>query len=179
MTVKGGTVWLTGLPSAGKSTVARALSGRLSAAGCPTEVLDGDEMRAALTADLGFSPQDRDTNVRRIGFVAQLLAQHGILAIVPVIAPYTHSRQAVRDRHRAAAIPFLEIHVAAPVAVCAARDVKELYAKQASGEISGLTGVDAPYESPTRPDLRLDTHRLTVDESVTQVHDLLLARRLI
>ncbi|GAB0103140.1 hypothetical protein JMUB6875_21120 [Nocardia sp. JMUB6875] len=108
-----------------------------------------------------------------------MLARNGITAIVPVIAPYAHSRQAVRERHHAAAIPFLEIHVAAPVAVCSARDVKELYAKQARGEISGLTGVDAPYEVPDDPDLWLETHRLSVEESVTKVHALLLSRNLI
>jgi adenylylsulfate kinase len=153
----GVTVWLTGLPSAGKSTVAYAVAAELSARGRRVEVLDGDAMRETLTAGLGFSRADRDTNVARIGYVAALLAKHGVVVLAPVISPYAAARDAVRAGHAAAGALFLEVHVATPVADCAARDVKGLYARQRAGEISGLTGVDDPYEVPAAPDLRVDT----------------------
>ncbi|QIJ64530.1 adenylyl-sulfate kinase [Streptomyces sp. JB150] len=175
---RGGTVWLTGLPSAGKTTIAAALAERLSAEGHRVQVLDGDEVRAALSPDLGFSRADRDTSVRRIGFLARLLAEHGVTVLAPVIAPYAHSRAAVRDQHTAHGVGYLEVHVATPVEVCAGRDVKGLYARQAAGEISGLTGADDPYEAPADPDLRLHTQDTTIDESVRQVRALLAARGL-
>ncbi|ACU75160.1 adenylylsulfate kinase [Catenulispora acidiphila DSM 44928] len=174
----GGTVWLTGLPSAGKSTIAIGLAERLRADGHRVQVLDGDEVRAALSPDLGFSKEDRDTSVRRIGYVAELLAEHGVTVVVPVIAPYAMSREAVRDRHAARDVPYLEVHVATPVEVCADRDVKSLYARQAAGEISGLTGADDPYEVPVDPDLRIHTQHQTVEESVRNVRALLTARGL-
>ncbi|RFU86978.1 adenylyl-sulfate kinase [Streptomyces triticagri] len=169
----GATVWLTGLPSAGKMTLARALAERLQGAGRPVEILDGDEIRRFLSAGLGFTRADRDTNVQRIGFVAEKLASHGVTALVPVIAPYADSREAVRDRHRATGTGYLEIHVATPVQVCARRDVKGLYAKQAAGELTGLTGVDDPYEPPTDPDLRIAAHEQSVDESAAALQALL------
>jgi adenylylsulfate kinase len=172
-------VWLTGLPSAGKTTIARALADRLRAEGHRTEVLDGDEIRTFLSAGLGFTRADRDTNVRRIGFVAELLARHGVTTLVPVIAPYADSRAAVRERHRAEGTPYVEVHVATPVEVCSERDVKGLYAKQAAGEISGLTGVDDPYEQPEAPDLRIASHTQTVPESAAALHALLTERGLI
>ncbi|WP_443049658.1 adenylyl-sulfate kinase [Streptomyces sp. HD] len=175
----GATVWLTGLPSAGKTTIASATAGRLRARGRLVEVLDGDEIRTFLSAGLGFSRADRHTNVQRVGYVADLLARNGVLVLVPVIAPYADSREAVRSRHEATGTPYLEVHVATPVDVCSVRDVKGLYAKQAAGELTGLTGVDDPYEPPTAPDLRLDTQSLTVDESVSSVIDLLTARGLV
>lgn len=174
----GATVWLTGLPSAGKTTIAHELAGRLRAEGRRVEVLDGDEIREFLSAGLGFSREDRHTNVQRIGFVAELLARNGVLALVPVIAPYADSRDAVRKRHEANATPYLEIHVATPVEVCSVRDVKGLYAKQAAGEISGLTGVDDPYEEPVAPDLRIESQDQTVAESAASVHALLSERGL-
>ncbi|WP_405593045.1 adenylyl-sulfate kinase [Streptomyces sp. NBC_01190] len=174
----GATVWLTGLPSAGKTTIAYALAERLRAEGRPVEVLDGDEIRAFLSAGLGFSREDRHTNVERIGFVAELLASHGVLVLVPVIAPYADSREAVRKRHRARGTRYVEVHVATPVDVCSVRDVKGLYARQAAGELTGLTGVDDPYEIPERPDLRIETHERTVEESAAAVHGLLAARGL-
>ncbi|MFI1186059.1 adenylyl-sulfate kinase [Streptomyces californicus] len=167
---KGATVWLTGLPSAGKTTLALALADRLRARGRRVEVLDGDEMRTFLSAGLGFGRQDRDTHVRRMGFVAELLARNGVLALVPVIAPYADGREAVRRRHAASGTPYVEVHVATPVEVCSVRDVKGLYARQAAGEIAGLTGVDDPYEEPAAPELRVFTQRLTVAESVAAVH---------
>jgi adenylylsulfate kinase len=161
----GVTVWLTGLPSAGKTTLARAAAEQLTAAGRDVQVLDGDEVREFLGRDLGFSRADRDTNVLRIGYVARLLALHGVTVLAPVIAPYQQARAEVRAQHEQAGIPFVEVHVAAPVEVCVERDVKGLYARQRAGEISHLTGVDDPYESPAAPDLRVDTGRLTLDES--------------
>ncbi|MFE2153272.1 adenylyl-sulfate kinase [Streptomyces lavendulae] len=178
VTGQGATVWLTGLPSAGKTTIAYALAERLRAEGHRVEVLDGDEIREFLSAGLGFSREDRHTNVQRIGFVAELLASNGVKALVPVIAPFADSREAVAKRHAAAGTPYLEVHVATPVEVCSERDVKGLYAKQAAGEISGLTGVDDPYEAPEAPDLRIESHHQTVQESASALHALLTERGL-
>jgi adenylylsulfate kinase len=172
----GATVWLTGLPSAGKTTIATALAERLRADGRRVEVLDGDEIREFLSAGLGFSREDRHTNVQRIGFVAELLASHGVLVLVPVIAPYADSREAVRKRHQARATDYVEVHVATPVDVCSDRDVKGLYAKQAAGELSGLTGVDDPYEEPQAPDLRIQTQGSTVEQSVAALYAHLVER---
>ncbi|MFB6960695.1 adenylyl-sulfate kinase [Streptomyces sp. NPDC056309] len=174
----GATVWLTGLPSAGKTTIAHELAGRLRAEGHRVEVLDGDEIREFLSAGLGFSRADRHTNVRRIGFVAELLARNGVKALVPVIAPYTDSRDAVREWHAKNGTAYLEVHVATPVEVCSVRDVKGLYAKQAAGELTGLTGVDDPYEEPLSPDLRVESQHQTVRESAASVHTLLSERGL-
>lgn len=176
--VTGATIWLTGLPSAGKTTIAYELAGRLRGEGRRVEVLDGDEIREFLSAGLGFSREDRHTNVQRIGFVAELLASNGVTALVPVIAPYADSREAVRKRHAAEGTPYVEVHVATPVDVCAVRDVKGLYARQAAGEISGLTGVDNPYEQPESPDLRIESHTQTVQESAQALHALLIERGL-
>lgn len=177
--VTGATVWLTGLPSAGKTTIAYELAGRLRAEGQRVEILDGDEIREFLSAGLGFSREDRHTNVQRIGFVAELLASNGVTVLVPVIAPYEDSREAVRKRHAAQDTPYVEVHVATPVDVCSVRDVKGLYAKQAAGEISGLTGVDDPYDEPRNPDLRIESHTQTVQESAAQLHALLTERGLL
>jgi adenylylsulfate kinase len=174
----GATVWLTGLPSAGKTTIARELAGRLREEGRRVELLDGDEIREFLSRGLGFSREDRHTNVQRIGFVAELLARNGVTALVPVIAPYADSRDAVRERHEANGTAYVEVHVATPVEVCSERDVKGLYAKQAAGEISGLTGVDDPYEEPLKPDLRIESQDQTVQESAAAVHALLTERGL-
>ncbi|MFJ8662090.1 adenylyl-sulfate kinase [Streptomyces sp. NPDC093795] len=174
--VTGATIWLTGLPSAGKTTIAYELAGRLRGEGHRVEVLDGDEIREFLSAGLGFSREDRHTNVQRIGFVAELLASQGVQVLVPVIAPYADSREAVRKRHAAEGTAFVEVHVATPVEVCSVRDVKGLYAKQAAGEISGLTGVDDPYEAPETPDLRIESQNQTVQESAAQLHALLTER---
>ncbi|MEE1926831.1 adenylyl-sulfate kinase [Streptomyces sp. TRM 70351] len=175
---RGATVWLTGLPSAGKTTIARALAGLLARSGRRVEVLDGDEIREFLSAGLGFSREDRHTNVQRIGFVAELLASNGVTALVPVIAPFADSREAVRKRHERAGTPYLEVHVATPVEVCSQRDVKGLYARQAAGEISGLTGVDDPYEAPAAPDLRIAAHEQTIEGSAAALHALLTERGL-
>ncbi|MEV7176157.1 adenylyl-sulfate kinase [Kitasatospora sp. NPDC093679] len=175
---RGATVWLTGLPSAGKTTLAFALAERLRAEGHKVEVLDGDEIREFLSKGLGFTKEDRHTNVTRIGFVAEKLASNGVKVLAPVIAPYADSRTAVRERHAANGTDFLEIHVATPVELCAERDVKGLYAKQAAGEISGLTGVDDPYEAPQDPELRLQTRGRAVAESAAELHAFLTTRGL-
>ncbi len=178
VTDQGATVWLTGLPSAGKTTIAYALAERLRGEGHRVEVLDGDEIREFLSAGLGFGREDRHTNVQRIGFVAELLASNGVKALVPVIAPFADSREAVAERHAAAGSTYLEVHVATPVEVCSVRDVKGLYAKQAAGEISGLTGVDDPYEAPETPDLRIESHTQSVEESAGALHALLTEKGL-
>ena len=161
------TVWLTGLPSAGKTTLAVGLAERLRAAGRAVEVLDGDQARAVLTNGLGFSRADRDENVRRIGYVADLLSRNGVDVVCSVISPFRAARDEVRARH-AESTPddpdrFVEVWVSAPVDVCAARDVKGLYAKQRAGEIAHLTGVDDPYEPPVAPAVVLPTHELDLD----------------
>ena len=178
VTETGATVWLTGLPSAGKTTIAYELAGRLREEGRRVEVLDGDEIREFISAGLGFSRADRHTNVQRIGFLAELLARNGVKALVPVIAPYADSREAVRGRHRENGTTYLEVHVATPVEVCSVRDVKGLYAKQAAGELTGLTGVDDPYEAPESPDLRIESHTQTVQESAAALHALLTEKGL-
>ena len=171
----GTTVWLTGLPSAGKTTLATALAQRLAADGVDrVELHDGDEVREFLSKGLGFSREDRDTNVLRIGWVAATLAKHGVVVLASVISPFAATRDAVRALHARKGGRFLEVHVAAPVEVCSDRDVKGLYAKQAAGELRGLTGVDAPYEVPEAPALRVPTHEQSLDESVAQLHALLV-----
>jgi adenylylsulfate kinase len=175
-TVPGATVWLTGLSGAGKSTVAEALAARLTGT---VELLDGDEVREFLSKGLGFSREDRDTNVLRIGWVAATLAKHGVLVLAAVISPYAETRQAVRDLHTRHGAGFLEVHVATPVEVCEERDVKGLYAKQRAGQMTGLTGVDSPYEAPTAPDVVVPTHQQTLDESVEQLLGVLRERGLL
>ncbi|MET7687232.1 adenylyl-sulfate kinase [Streptomyces sp. NPDC005483] len=176
---QGATVWLTGLPSAGKTTIARLLADRLKAEGRRVEVLDGDEIRRFLSAGLGFSRADRTTNVQRIGLVSEVLARNGVLSLVPVIAPYADSREAVRKRHDASGTPYVEVHVATPVEVCGERDVKGLYARQAAGRLTGLTGVDDPYEPPTDPSLVLRTQDQTPQESADTVYAVLAERGLV
>ncbi|MFG2777284.1 adenylyl-sulfate kinase [Streptomyces prunicolor] len=176
---QGATVWLTGLPSAGKTTIAQHLGERLRAEGHRVEVLDGDEVRRFLSAGLGFSREDRNTNVQRIGLVSEVLARNGVLALVPVIAPYADSREAVRKRHEASGTPYIEVHVATPVEVCSDRDVKGLYARQAAGHLTGLTGVDDPYEPPTDPALTLPTQTQSPRESADAVYAVLSERGLV
>ncbi|WP_105968658.1 adenylyl-sulfate kinase [Streptomyces geranii] len=176
---RGATVWLTGLPSAGKTTIAQLLGDRLRTEGRRVEVLDGDEIRRFLSAGLGFSREDRNTNVQRIGLVSEVLARNGVLSVVPVIAPYADSREAVHKRHDASGTPYIEVHVATPVEVCSERDVKGLYARQAAGRLTGLTGVDDPYEPPVDPALTLRTQEQTPAESADAVYALLAERGLV
>lgn len=150
---KGCVVWLTGLSGAGKSAVATALEAALAGRGVATALLDGDNVRHGLCADLGFSEADRAENVRRVGEVAKLMADAGLVAIAALVSPYAAHRDAVRAR-----LPpgrFVEVHVDAPLSVCEARDPKQLYAAARAGKLAGLTGVDAPYEAPPSPELTL------------------------
>ena len=160
------TVWFTGLPSAGKTTLARAIEKRLLDEDRKVELLDGDILRTYLTKDLGYSRADRDENIRRIGFVAHLLSRNGVIVLCSVVSPYRAAREEVRALHDGR---FFEVHVSTPVDVCSARDVKGLYAKQKSGEMTGLTGIDDPYEAPVNPELVVPTHTQTLDESVEAV----------
>jgi bifunctional enzyme CysN/CysC len=151
----GATVWFTGLSGSGKSTVAVEVERALVGRGQPAYLLDGDNVRHGLNADLGFSAADRSENIRRIGEVARLFADAGVIALVPVISPYRADRARARAIHATAGLPFVEVFVDTPLAVCEARDPKGLYAKARAGQITGFTGVDDPYEAPEHPDLRL------------------------
>ncbi len=170
---RGATVWLTGLSGAGKTTIAEAVASQLRAAGREVEVLDGDELRRGLSAELGFSRKDRDTHVRRVGFVAELLARHGVVVLVPVIAPYAATRDEVRVQPDANGTSYLAVPVATPPAECIRRDTTGLYARAAAGELTGMTGVDDPYEEPDKPNLRLDTTGTDVATAARRVLDLL------
>lgn len=151
----GATVWFTGLSGSGKSTVAVEVERLLVASGRPAYLLDGDNLRQGLNGDLGFSADDRSENVRRVGEVARLFADAGVVALVPVISPYIADRSRVREIHALAGVPFAEIHVDTPIEICEQRDPKGLYAKARAGEITGFTGIDDPYEVPDAPELRL------------------------
>lgn len=173
----GALVWFTGLSGAGKSTVANLVDRQLYAMGRHSVLLDGDVVRTGLCGDLGFSPADRAENVRRIGEVGLLFAQTGVIALVAVIAPYEADRQAVRGR--LAEGRFLEAFVDAPLGVCEQRDTKGLYAKARAGTLSDFTGVNAPYEVPTAPELHLDSGGgVTAQVLAQQVIELLRARGL-
>ena len=151
----GATVWLTGLSGSGKSTVAVELERQLVAAGRAAYLLDGDNLRHGLNGDLGCSAADRDENVRRVAHVARLLADAGVVAIVPLISPYRAARDLARQLHDAAGLPFLEVFVDTPLAECERRDPKGLYARARAGELQGMTGIDDPYEPPLAPEIVL------------------------
>ena len=151
----GATVWLTGFSGSGKSTVAVEVERLLLAQGRPCYLLDGDNLRHGLNADLGFDRASREENVRRVGEVARLFADAGLVALVPVIAPYAAGRDAVRAAHEAVGLRLLEVHVATPLEVCEQRDPKGLYARARAGQLTGMTGIDDPYEAPIAPALRL------------------------
>jgi bifunctional enzyme CysN/CysC len=164
--LSGATVWLTGLPASGKSTIAVALERQLVAAGQAAYLLDGDNIRHGLSDDLGFAPGDRAENVRRVGQVARLFADAGVVAVVSLVSPLRSDRVVPRQLHEAAELPFLEVHVDTDVEECARRDPKGLYAKARAGEIKGFTGVDAPYEAPEEPELHIDTSQVDVGGAV-------------
>ena len=163
------TVWFTGLSGSGKSTLAFAVERRLIEAGRLAYVLDGDNVRFGLNRDLGFSPEDRTENIRRIGEVCRLLQDAGAVVLTAFISPYVADRDAVRALHPADR--FVEVHVDTPIEVCEQRDVKGLYAKARAGEIPDFSGVSAPYEPPPDPELRLDTGVLDLEACVDRVVD--------
>ena len=162
---KGFILWFTGLSGSGKTTITKALEPELKARGCKVEILDGDVVRTNLSKGLGFSQEDRDTNIRRIGFVAHLLSRNGVATMTAAISPY----RAIRDEIRAMEPNFVEVYVTAPLEVCEGRDVKGLYAKARAGEIKGFTGIDDPYEEPINPEIICYTERESVEESVKKV----------
>ena len=166
---KGFTVWFTGLPCAGKSTLAEMLFHELRRRDMKIELLDGDVVRTSLSKGLGFSKEDRDTNILRIGFVANLLTRNGVACIVAAISPYRDARSQCRAIIR----NFVEVYVHATVDECAHRDVKGLYRKAMAGEIKGFTGVDDPYEPPQNPEIYVDTMTHNPEESLRQILDTL------
>jgi adenylylsulfate kinase len=158
-------LWFTGFSGAGKSTIANIVVEQLQDRGRKVELLDGDEVREHLSKGLGFSKEDRDTNIRRIGFVASLLARNGVVAVTAAISPYRN----VRDEMRSRIEHFVEIHVATSLEACEDRDVKGLYAKARAGEIPEFTGISDPYEPPLDPEIRVDTNGHTPEESAAVV----------
>jgi adenylyl-sulfate kinase len=162
---KGFTLWFTGLSGAGKSTISERIFERLRAQGAKVELLDGDVVRTHLSKGLGFSKEDRDTNIRRIGFVCELLSRNGVIALVAAISPY----RAVREEVRATLENFVEVYVHCPIEVLAERDVKGLYKKALAGEIQSFTGVSDPYEPPANPEVAVDSSAEPVEVSVEKV----------
>ena len=167
---RGVVIWFTGLSGSGKTTIAHVLEDKLLEAGIPVETLDGDVVRENLSKGLGFSKEDRDTNIRRIAFVAHLLQRNGVFVITAAISPYA----AVREEARAMAKDFVEVFADAPLEVCEQRDVKGLYKKARAGEIKGFTGIDDPYEAPSGPEVVCATDKQTPEESAQQVMDKLI-----
>jgi adenylyl-sulfate kinase len=164
---KGFTLWFTGMSGAGKSTVSERVVERLRTAGAKVELLDGDIVRTHLSKGLGFSREDRDINIRRIGFVCELLSRNGVIAVVAAISPY----RAVREEVRSRIANFVEVYVHCPIEVLAERDVKGLYKKALAGEIANFTGVSDPYEPPANPEITIDSSTEQIDDSVEKVFD--------
>ncbi len=171
MEKEGVTLWFTGLSGSGKTTIAREVKKQLKAMDRKVEILDGDIVRQNLSRGLGFSKEDRDINVRRIGFVANLLSRNGIIAITAAISPYRSVRVEVRDMTK----NFMEVYTKAPLEVCEKRDVKGLYAKARAGEIKGFTGIDDPYEEPLNPEVVCETDKETLEQSVDKIVNTLKA----
>lgn len=172
----GATIWFTGLPASGKSTIAVAVERALVESGRVAYLLDGDNLRHGLSDDLGFSPGDRTENIRRIGHLTRLLADAGVVALASLVSPLKSDRDTARALNDAAKLPFIEVHVATSLAECEKRDPKGLYARARSGSLKGLTGVDAPYEPPDNPDLVLDTSNTTIEDLAAEVIGLLNER---
>jgi adenylyl-sulfate kinase len=162
----GATVWMTGLPGSGKSTIASGVEASLLGAGRPVYILDGDNLRHGLNGDLGFSASDRAENVRRTAEVSALLADAGVVVLVALVSPYRADRDAARAVHAARGLPFVEVHVATSLEECERRDPKGLYARARAGEITGLTGVDDPYEPPLAPDVVVGAGGESLDAAV-------------
>jgi bifunctional enzyme CysN/CysC len=171
--VRGATVWFTGLSGSGKSTVASAVAKLLTERGVLSYTLDGDNLRHGLNGDLGFSADDRAENVRRVGEVARLFADAGVVALVPLISPYRTGRDHARALHEAADLPFFEVFVDTPLEVCEQRDPKGLYQQARAGKITGFTGIDDPYEPPTAPELVVPGAEMSPDDAAAAVVELL------
>lgn len=172
---KGFTLWFTGMSGAGKSTISERVFEKLQQSGARVELLDGDVVRTHLSKGLGFSKEDRDINIRRIGFVCELLSRNGVIAIAAAISPYREVREEVRSR----IANFVEVYVHCPIEVLADRDVKGLYKKALAGEIPSFTGVSDPYEPPANPEITIDSSREPVEASVQRVWQGLRERGLI
>src|SRR5437016_8306685 len=166
---KGATLWFTGLSGSGKSTIAFTLEHALVQRGHLAYVLDGDNIRHGLNKNLGFSAADREENIRRIGEVAKLFADCGVLTMTSFISPYRKDRDTVRGLHVAAGVPFVEVHVATPIGTCETRDPKGLYKKARAGELKGFTGIDDPYEPPVAAELVIDATSISPQEATIQV----------
>lgn len=164
---RGATLWFTGLSGSGKSTIAFTLEHELVRQGRMAYVLDGDNIRHGLNKNLGFSAADREENIRRIGEVAKLFADAGLVVMTSFISPYRKDRDGVRALHQAAGIPFIEVHVATPIETCETRDPKGLYKKARAGELKNFTGIDDPYEAPTNPELTIDATKTSPQEATT------------
>jgi bifunctional enzyme CysN/CysC len=177
--VHGATVWFTGLSGSGKSTIAGLVERRLTDAGVLSYTLDGDNLRHGLNGDLGFSADDRAENVRRVGEVARLFADAGVVALVPLISPYRAGRDHARALHAAAALDFVEVFVDTPIEVCEARDPKGLYRQARAGEITGFTGIDDPYEAPLAPEVVVGRDAQTAEAAASAVIDALRARSIV
>lgn len=175
MNQRGVCVWFTGLSSAGKSTIAGILADRLERRGRTVTLLDGDVVRTHLSKDLGFSKEDRDTNIRRIGFVASEVVRHGGAVICAVVSPYEATREEVRQQ--IGSDSFVLVYVATPVEECERRDVKGLYARARRGEITGMTGIDDPYEPPSCPDIVLHTVDSDAETCADRIEEFLLGKR--
>jgi adenylylsulfate kinase len=169
---EGFTLWFTGLSGAGKSTLAQLVAENLRQRGHRVEVLDGDEVRTNLSKGLGFSKEDRDTNIRRIGYVCRLLARNGVIAISAAISPYRDIRDEIRGQHQR----FFEVFVKCPLDTLVERDVKGLYRKALAGQLANFTGVSDPYEEPLNPELVVETHRQSREESLAKLLAALEAR---
>jgi len=172
---RGATIWLTGLPAAGKTTIADAVAVQLGEAAIACYRLDGDVLRRTLSADLGFDEASRRENVRRVGHVAQLLADAGLIVVSSLISPYRVSRDAARELHESSDLPFLEVYLDTPLAECERRDPRGLYKRARRGELTDVTGIDDPYEPPESPELTLHPAVQSVDEASAQVVEAVMA----
>merc|ERR1712013_824239 len=170
---RGCTIWFTGLSGAGKTTISFALEEYLVARGIPAYGLDGDNVRTGLNKNLGFAPEDREENIRRVAEVGKLFADSGVVALCSFVSPYNKDRELARQLHKSVGLPFFEIHVSTSLEECEKRDVKGLYKKARAGIIKGFTGIDQPYEIPISPEVTINTENRTVDDCVQQIVEIL------